>query len=74
MIFSCFVSKRETKLNEIKYQIRNFHQLTPTMVDKIKEMNAHDKLEIIMTYNSTMKTLTELLYTDFKLKIDNIRN
>jgi hypothetical protein len=42
--------------------------------DKIKEMNAHDKLEIIMTYNSTMKTLTELLYTDFKLKIDNIRN
>lgn len=73
MIFSCFVSKRETKLNEIKHRIRNFEELTPNVIQEIKNMDAHDKMEIISTYNSSMKILTELLYTDFKLKIDNLR-
>jgi pantothenate kinase len=73
MIFSCFASKRETKLIEIKNRIKNFEQLTPNVIQEIKNMGSHDKMEIITTYNSTMKMLTELLYTDFKLKIDHLR-
>jgi hypothetical protein len=73
MIFSCFASKRETKLIEIKNRIKKFEQLTPNVIQEIKNMDSHDKMEIITTYNSTMKMLTELLYTDFKLKIDHLR-
>jgi hypothetical protein len=74
MIFSCFVSKRETKLNEIKNRIKNFELLTPNVIQEIKNMDSHDKMEIINTYNSSMKLLTELLYTDFKLKIKDLGN
>jgi pantothenate kinase len=73
MIFSCFASKRETKLIEIKNRIKKFEQLTPNVIQEIKNMDSHDKMEIITTYNSTIKMLTELLYTDFKLKIDHLR-
>lgn len=46
-------------LEQYLYDIRNYKQLTPEMIQNIRTMNNEDKMKIILLYDSLMTNLTD---------------
>jgi hypothetical protein len=55
------------KKNKIKHHIRNFNELTPRMIEEIMDFTDSEKMELIITYNSTLMLIRDLLETVMKL-------
>ena len=53
--------------NKIKNHIRIFNELTPRMIEEIMDFTDSEKMELIITYNSTLVFIRDLLETVMKL-------